>query len=78
MNGASFEYLSHLKNYKYSGDLHLQKQVGLKLDYFGIRAIGLAWSLATLMWPVYAVELDGSLGSVIIDCGYKHYNRVSA
>jgi len=25
--------------------LHLQKQVGLKLDYFGIRAIGPAWSL---------------------------------
>jgi hypothetical protein len=28
------------QNYKYSWDLHQQKQVGLKLDYFGIKAIG--------------------------------------
>jgi len=26
---ASFGYLSQKQNYKYSGDLHLQKQVGL-------------------------------------------------
>ena len=76
MNGASFGYLSHLKNYKYSGDLHLQKQVGLlavlsKPQLLIPASLGINQNGACLIDAGAKLTI---LGSVITDCGDKHYN----
>ena len=62
-----------IQNYKYSGDLHLQKQVGLQpLGTFRSQEATDPRSNSGFQISPF------DLGSVIIDCGYKHYNTVGA
>jgi len=55
---ASFGYLSQKQNYKYSGDLHLQKQVGLKRRETPVINLLCAWSLVLLQVQIVCCWRD--------------------